>query len=332
MSAAGAAGAAPPAAGGAGSGEGKAYFLAGRDRLAMLPDASEPDLSALLLDRHYGYRASVSVLSSEVERTFEVRVPGGQRYIFKSSSRAHAVESFRFQAAVLDGLRGVPGVIAPHIVPTLSGELMFDQGDVGGYLQSRIGGAPLHEEPRSQVLLYDVGAALARINVAMAGIDAPAARRPVLWNLSCWPWLAELERYLPVGETLRQVCFAMAQYREHVLPRIGALQWQVTHNDPSPFNMIKADDGIAFIDFGDGGWNPRLQDLAIAAAHFATQEDTPLGGAEYVNTWRSHLFPADAPYIMKNVHRAERGLSILSALDGPAAEVAVRAAALLGRP
>ncbi|MEJ2458056.1 MAG: phosphotransferase [Novosphingobium sp.] len=298
MSAAGAAGAAPPAAGGAGSGEGKAYFLAGRDRLAMLPDASEPDLSALLLDRHYGYRASVSVLSSEVERTFEVRVPGGQRYIFKSSSRAHAVESFRFQAAVLDGLRGVPGVIAPHIVPTLSGELMFDQGDVGGYLQSRIGGAPLHEEPRSQVLLYDV------------------------------------------------------------------LQWQVTHNDPSPFNMIKADDGIAFIDFGDGGWNPRLQDLAIAAAHFATQEDTPLGGAEYViagygsvlalsdlevsllvglmrarqaaliliNTWRSHLFPADAPYIMKNVHRAERGLSILSALDGPAAEVAVRAAALLGRP
>src|SRR5438046_10766256 len=45
-----------------------------------------------------------------------------------------------------------------------------------------------------------------------------------------------------------------------------------------------------------------------------------------VNYWRSHLFPADAQYIKKNVARAEHGLSILTPLGVASGEAAVRAA------
>ncbi|MEJ2036961.1 MAG: hypothetical protein P8X69_13330, partial [Maritimibacter sp.] len=121
---------------------------------------------------------------------------------------------------------------------------------------------------------------------------------------------------------------------------------------------------VGFIDFGDGGWNPRLQDLAIATSHVVTDPGLALGGAEYliagyasvlplsalearllagmmkarqsalilVNYWRAELFPAEAEYIKKNVARAERGLSILAPLDGPSGEAAVLAAVALPSP
>lgn len=343
----------------------RAYFAAAADLLAMLPDASQNDAPAALLAQHYGLDATLVPLSSEVERTFDARAGDGRQLIFKTSARPQALDSFRFQSAVLAGLDGATGVIAPAVIPTRSGELMFEHAHGSGYLQSRMEGVALHTVPRTPRLLHQVGEALARLNLAMKHIKAPASRRPVLWNIACWPWLVEFERYLPEGQTAQLVRRAMADYIGNIAPQIGNLDWQVTHNDPSPFNMIQTGPtGIGFIDFGDGGWNPRLQDLAIAAGHFTLDADTPLGGAEHIiagyaslyplsdleasllpgmmrarqsalvliNNWRSHLFPQDAPYIMKNVHRAERGLAVLAALDSAAGEAAVRDAAACKQP
>ncbi|MEP7221828.1 MAG: phosphotransferase [Novosphingobium sp.] len=343
------------------SGNGKAYFQAAAELLAMLPDSSEPDESALLLHQHYGQAGDLTALSSEVERTFEATFTDGRKFILKTSSRPQALESFQFQSAVLADLRGADGVIAPQVIDTLGGKLMFQHEQGGGYLQMRMEGVPLHKVRRTPALLREVGAALARINIAMRHIDPPAARRPVLWNIACWPWLVEFERYLPEGRTAQLVRSAMDDYIRDIAPAIEHLDWQVIHNDPSPFNMIDTGKGIGFIDFGDGGWNPRIQDLAIAAGHFAIDPGTPLGGAEHViagyaslcplsdpelallpglmrarqsalvliNNWRSHLFPAAAPYIMKNVQRAEQGLAVLAALDASAGEAAVRDAVAL---
>ncbi|WP_242528459.1 phosphotransferase [Novosphingobium sp. PY1] len=342
----------------------RAYFQAAAERLAMLPDASEPDVPVLLLEQHYGQQGALTALSSEVERTFDARLADGRAFILKTSSRPQALESFQFQSAALAGLRGADGVMAPEVIDTLSGGLMFEHEGGCGYLQTRMDGIPLHMVPRTPEILREVGAALARLNLAMKDTDPPAARRPVLWNIACWPWLVELERYLSKGRTAKLVRSAMAEYIRDISPHIADLDWQVTHNDPSPFNMIDTGKGIGFIDFGDGGWNPRVQDLAIAAGHFVIDPRTPLGGAEHViagyaslaplseleaslllglmrarqsalvliNNWRSHLFPAAAPYIMKNVKRAEQGLAVLALLDVSSGEAAIRAAAGLDPP
>ncbi len=343
---------------------GREYFQAATDGLAMLPDAAEPDLSVMSLERHYGLSGSLVTLSSELERTFEATISAGRRLILKTSSRPQALESFRFQSAALAGLNGASGVLAPEIIPTRSGALMFEEGGVGGYLQTRIDGVPLHKITHTPVSLYEVGVALARINFALSGIKAPAALRPVLWNITCWPRLVELEQYLPDGPTADRVRAATADYMKFVAPYLSDMDWQITHNDPSPHNMILTGEGVAFIDFGDGGWNPRVQDLAIAAGHFVTDPAAPLGGAEHViagfaslvslsdleikllvgmmrarhsaliliNNWRARLFPADAQYIMKNVDRVEQGLAILAGLDASASEAAVRAAITMAQP
>lgn len=335
-----------------------ARFRKAAEILAMPPYIPDPDLPALLLTRHYGLTGTITTLSSESERTLAVELPDGRQLILKMSDAPEAADSFRFQAATMAALRNSPGFSAPHILETSGGEMMFSQDGVCGYLQSRIEGVPLHAVTPSSGLSLEVGKALARLDLALKAFDAPASHRPVLWNIGSWPWLVDLMQYVPAGPVADQVRTAMLDYMERIQPQIANLDWQVTHNDPSPFNMFQTSEGIGFIDFGDGGWNPGIQDLVIAASHFVTDPSLPLGGAEriiagynsarplstlesnllvgmirarqsaliLINYWRASLFPGDAQYITKNVRRAEQGLSILSALDSTSGAAAMQAA------
>ncbi|APO79724.1 aminoglycoside phosphotransferase protein (plasmid) [Rhizobium etli 8C-3] len=336
----------------------EAYFRAAAAILSTPPDGLQPDMSATLLKRYYGLEGSIAVLSSEVERTAEVSLSDGRQLILKTSARREAIDSFRFQSAALAALQDSAGFAAPTVIRTSGGALMFEEEGISGYLQTRVEGVSLHKVTPAPDLLFRTGSALGRLDLALAQINAPAAHRPILWHIGCWSRLMELEEHLPSGSVAESVRTAMAEYMRFVEPQIQNLEWQVTHNDPSPFNTIVTSQGLGFIDFGDGCWSPRIQDLAIAASHVVADPTLPLGGAEHliagyaaivplsalearllvilmrarqsalilVNYWRSHLFPADAQYIKKNVARAERGLTILAPLSAASGEAAVLAA------
>lgn len=334
------------------------YFRAAAAILATKPSAAEARASGELLLRHYGLTGTIKVLSSEVECTAEVTLSNGDRLILKTSTRPEGRDSFRFQVAALAGLEGASGIAAPHVVRSSGGALMFEEEGVCGYLQTRLSGVPLHQANATADILYRVGQALGRLSLALEPLKLPAMHRPVLWHVGCWPRLMELEEHLPSGPVADSVRLAMRNYVELIAPELREIAWQVTHNDPNPFNTLLSDDGVAFIDFGDGCWGPRMQDLAIAASHVVTDPSLALGGAEHliagygstlplsaleakllvglikarqsalilINYWRAGLFPAEAAYIKKNVARAERGLFILSALGVEEAEMAVRRA------
>lgn len=340
------------------------WFRAAANVLAKPAGPDQPERAAALLARHYGLSGTLTPLSSEVEQTTELSLPDGRRLILKTSDRAEAVDSFLFQSATLSGLHDAAGVNAPQVLRTASGALMFRDGSVCGYLQTRLDGQPLHKAQPTQALAFQTGRALARLGLGLARIDTPAARRPMLWNIRCWPHLMEFAQYLPHDPRAEHVRAAMSDYVKTIAPQIADLDWQVTHNDPSPHNMLVTGSQTGFIDFGDGGWNPRVQDLAIAAGHLVTDPAQPLGGAAplvagyasmrplsaleirllvglmrarqsaliLINAWRSHLFPAEADYINKNVARVARGLAILAPLDTAAAEAAVSAAMSLPPP
>jgi Ser/Thr protein kinase RdoA (MazF antagonist) len=336
----------------------ESYFRKACAVLAMRADSSGTDESHALLLRHYGLTGRLKTLSSEVERTVAVDLADGRRLILKTSTRAEARDSFAFQAQAISGVQGAAGFATPEVLPTRSGDLMFQDQGLCGYLQTRLEGGALHQADPTPALLFQTGSALAQLDLALAPLNLPATDRPILWHIGCWPRLMGFARHLPAGQIAAQVTSAMQDYVATIEPQIHGLVWQVTHNDPSPFNMMISDRGIGFIDFGDGCVSPRLQDLAIAASHVVSDPALPLGGAEHliagyasvialspleadllvglmrarqsalilINYWRAHLFPTEAPYIKKNVARAERGLAILSALTPASGKAAVRAA------
>ncbi|SDX65223.1 phosphotransferase [Roseicitreum antarcticum] len=340
------------------------WFQTAAHNLARRADPDKAERAAALLDRHYGLTGEITPLSSEVERTAEVRLHDGRTLMFKTATRPEAIESFRFQSAALGVVHDAPGVRVSELVPTRHGERMFVADGACGYLQTRLEGEALHRAPLTEALIFATGAAVARLGQALERAEVPAANRPVLWNIACWPHLMGFVTHLPSGPLVDQVRAAMADYATHIAPRLPDLDWQITHNDPSPHNVILTADGPGFIDFGDGGWNPRLQDLAIAAGHMVTDPSEPLGGAAplvagyasvrplsdlecgllvglmrarqaaliLINRWRSHLFPDEGAYINKNLGRAERGLEILSALDDASATATVKAALTLPYP
>jgi len=336
----------------------ESYFRAAAAALSAPPDGSVLDITETLLKRYYGLEGSVAVLSSEVERTAAISLSDGRQLILKTSARREAVDSFRFQSAALAALQYSAGFAAPTLIRTGDGASMFEEEGISGYLQSRIEGASLHKVTPTPDLLFRTGSALGRLDLALKQASLPATHRPILWHVGCWSRLMQLEEYLSYGSVAESVRVAMADYTRIIEPQLPNLEWQVTHNDPSPFNTIITSDGVGFIDFGDGCWSPRIQDLAIAASHLVTDPALPLGGAEHlisgyaavvplstlearllvglmrarqsalilVNYWRANLFPADAQYIKKNVARAERGLSILAPLSTASGEAAVLAA------
>ncbi len=326
--------------------------------LAVPPGVVPAGMMVDLLAQHYGLSGQIEILSSEVECTAEVRLPDDRRLILKVSAQPAAVESFRFQSAAIAAVAGADGFVGPRILPTRDGKPMVERDGVCGYLQTRLDGTALHRLPATPGLLREAGRALGQLDLALGSTELPAMHRPVLWHVRCWPGLMELQHHLPPGPVAEAVRRAMADFQRDIAPRLGEVPWQVAHNDPSPFNMLATDDGIAFIDFGDGCFGPRIQDLAIAASHVVSDPSLPLGGAEHliagyaealplsgieagllvglmkarqsalilINYWRSHLFPENAAYINKNVGRAERGLSILSALGAGELREAVMAA------
>ncbi|MCO5069595.1 MAG: phosphotransferase [Rhizobiaceae bacterium] len=337
------------------SDSGQSYFRNSLEVLAIRPPSVEAGKLGDAFLRHYGLRGTIEVLSSEVEHTAEVVVPAGDHFILKTSPEPAALDSFRFQAAAMSALSNSTGFVVPQIRKTLDRTLTFEERGMCGYLQRKLEGKPPHQAAVSQDLLYRTGQALASLDSALGSLDLPGMHRPVLWNIQCWPQLRELEEYVVLSPVADLVRSAIHEYADSIEHRLHDVSWQVTHNDPSPYNMLATDHGIAFIDFGDGGWGPRIQDLAIAASHFVRDPGFALGGAEYliagyssvlplsrreaqllvalvrarqsalvlINYWRSHLFPADAAYIMKNVARAEHGLSILAPLTTADAETAV---------
>lgn len=341
-----------------------AWFDRAAGTMAAKPDAVDPTCMAAILARHYGLDGQITLLASEIERTAEIALPNGRRLILKTSTWDGAADSFAFQSAILAALQKTPGLHVPAVLPTEAGDLVFEGDGVRGYLQTKLEGEALHHLAPSTARRRQIGAALGLLSRALAGVSAPGARRPVLWNIACWPRLIQFANDLPDGQVRPLVHAAIEDHLHRTLPLLKQVPWQITHNDPSPHNMLQTPQGIGFIDFGDGGWSPRLQDLAIAASHFVADPGLPLGGAEHliagfagvqqltgpecralvglirarqaamilINNWRARLFPAEAAYITKNVARAERGLEILAALTPAAAEAAVRAAAEFGTP
>ena len=139
--------------------------------------------------------ALTAVLTEQLERdqNFRIRGQDGREAVLKIANADEDPAVVDLQAAALLHIEQVdPGMAVPRVLRTKAGESTTWVEDPDGARHlvralTYLPGIPLGDVPRTPGLLRNLGAAVARLGLALRGFYHPAARHELLWDLQ--PWL-----------------------------------------------------------------------------------------------------------------------------------------------
>jgi hydroxylysine kinase len=279
-----------------------------------------PAQAAEIALAHYGLAGTAERLASEHDDTFRLAGADGVARLLKISAAADPVASGLplpaspgvatgaapgFQTALLLHLaRVAPDLPAQRVITTLDGrpELTLSLGAGEARLvrlTSWLDGQLLGRETSSAGLRAEIGATLARLNIALRGFAHPGARRTHEWDLQNFGALRPLLDSLPQSGLLPSVGQALVasgwatdeaayglrelvagglqaalgecldRFDAVVRPTLAEVATQVIHTDFHGENLL-TDGGeriVGILDFGDALDGPVAMDVGVAACY-----------------------------------------------------------------
>lgn len=334
------------------------------DVLDVVAPPASPEDAVALAREHFGLEAVARPLTGERDRNFHLRASDGAEYVLKVVHPAEdpAVTDLQNQAllhlAVAD-----PGLPVPRALPPLAA-----RWEVPGQparlvrVYSWLPGRPLHLAAPGTAQRRELGALLARLDLALQGFAHPAQHHALLWDIQHAARVRGLLAHIqdPARRAIPERLLDV--FEQQAVPVMRHLRRQVIHNDFNPHNVLAdavRDDRIAgIIDFGDMVHAPLVQDLATACAYHVQPGGHALDGpAEIVvafhavcpllpaeldilfdfivargiisvaiSGWRALKQPGNADYILRNYARAWAGLERLAAIPRDEARAIFHAA------
>ena len=231
--------------------------------------ATLSDVAAVAAERFGLHPREVTPLPGE--RTLNARVvPAAGQAVVVKLHPAHEGPDVDLEVAALDALaHGPAAALVPRAVRTPAGEASAEVGDrVARVLTWLPGTVWADAGPATPERLRSLGAAVARVDAALAGFDHPHLARPLRWNLSTAADQRELLPHVPDPERRGAAATVLDRFAERVAPALAALPAQAVHNDANDRNVLVVGDSVAgLLDFGDLCRAPRICGLAVAAAY-----------------------------------------------------------------
>ncbi|MEM6377847.1 MAG: aminotransferase class III-fold pyridoxal phosphate-dependent enzyme [Bacteroidota bacterium] len=236
----------------------------------------------------YGLRAKAKILTGEVDFNFLLETPKGERYTLKVSRPNTSKIELSFQAAMMDFLAGksLPFQI-PKVVKTKRGRWGQQIIDEDGRerwvrLQQWIEGEEIIEvNPRNKQLFRAWGTTCGHLSNALQGFDHPYAHRHFRWDPSQVLDTRVMVKYVD-DETQKSLLeYFWDLFIEEVEPLRDKLRKSVNHDDGHDRNVLilRQPEGIqvsGVIDFGDAVYTETVNELAIACAYAAMEQEDPL--------------------------------------------------------
>lgn len=208
----------------------------------------------------YGLDGTLHRFATEKDDTFRVTTAAGDRVILKIANPDETRSELDFLNAVMAQVASAdPGLPVPRVIATANGTELPVITDASGQVRfvrllTYLAGTPLADTTATAEGREKIGAVLARLRLAMAGFDHPAAGRVLAWDVQ---HLASLEGLLAhVTDADQRLALTAGLRRfDEIAPRLKACRRQVLHNDFSQSNIVVDRDDPAFvtgiIDFGD---------------------------------------------------------------------------------
>jgi 4-aminobutyrate aminotransferase-like enzyme/Ser/Thr protein kinase RdoA (MazF antagonist) len=232
--------------------------------------------AAALADQYYGLAGAFEPLLSERDQNFRVTTPAGERFVFKISNARDEPGVVDMQVQALAYLAAQdPSLPLPRTLPARSGALIETHTTPAGArhplrLVTYLPGTLLADAAHTPALRRNLGALLARLDLAFRGFFHPAARQNHPWDLTRCAALRPQTEYIPNPETRRNVAAILDRMAETVLPALRGMRWQVIHQDAHTHNVLvppaNPDQIAGLIDFGDMIFAPLICELAVAGS------------------------------------------------------------------
>lgn len=325
----------------------------GLDALATPPPAVDAAALHDMLGRHYGLAGRITPLPGERDANHLVETAEGRRAVLKLFNPAEPAPARALQRAVLLHLAGRPLPVAvPRLVLTRDGRegcgVAGAAGPLDAMLVSFVPGEPWSARPHGPALRGAVGAAAARLRLALDGFDHPAARRSLPWDMMGLGRLAPVAAACADRRRGDWLAAFVARFEAEVRPAAAGLAAGAIHNDLNASNVLlqPGEDRVSgIIDFGDLLDGPRVADLAVACSYDLAGPDpaeavadvaagyarvVPLAAAEaellfdlvlarlalrvLVYAWRAERDTGGAPYLTRHGAAAHAALAAVMAL------------------
>jgi 4-aminobutyrate aminotransferase-like enzyme len=252
-----------------------------------------PCLPADAVSRHlrdgWGLEGKLRPLAAEWDQNFRLDTDSDGFLVVKLANAGIDTAELELQNAALELIaRRWQRVVAPHVVPSLSGETIrtFDD-ERGNGCRMRVltflPGSPLSTLPAySEPLLGRMGRMLGEVDRCLAGLHHPAMDRSIDWDLRRAEWISAATGAIRDSDRRGLVERQLLQFRARVAPLLAELPITVIHNDANDENVLvrPGEDGdwriAGLLDFGDMVRTCTACEPAIAAAYATFKVEEPL--------------------------------------------------------
>ena len=239
------------------------------------------------LEKAWGIKATISVLDGEFDLNLKANCADGRRFVLKVMRASCNFSLVQMQCDALTHLQAHSDKVnVPSVIPSLEGSQIVTLLDEAGatrlvWVLSFIDGVRYAEfKPKSERLIADIGASLAKLHLALSGFDHDYLQRDFKWNLLQASWIDDKLSVIEDANRRSLLASVMADY-DQLISDIKALPTGAIHSDINDYNLLvtvsttKHPSVPGIIDFGDMCAAPRVCDLAIAGAYMMLDYPQP---------------------------------------------------------
>jgi 4-aminobutyrate aminotransferase-like enzyme/Ser/Thr protein kinase RdoA (MazF antagonist) len=237
----------------------------------------------------YGLEARACPLPSEYDDNFRIDAKDGPARVLKVMHPMRDSGFVDMQCAALKILaEREPDLPVPRIVPGRDGRL-WSTATLGRdeprlvWMLSYLEGRPVAEvRPVTSELLGELGGALARLDLALAGFSHPSARRELKWDLVRAGWIRDHLALVREPGRRALVEKVLVRYDSEVVPSLPRLRRSVVYADANEHNvLVRVERGerprlAGLLDFGDTIETVLAAEVAVAGAYAAFGAADPL--------------------------------------------------------
>ncbi|MCU0244653.1 MAG: phosphotransferase, partial [Acidobacteria bacterium] len=210
----------------------------------------------------FGLEAAARPLPSEYDDNFRLDTAAGEVRVLKVMHPMREAAFVDMQCAALAAIAGrAPGLPVPRVVAGLDGRPFAATALADGaprvvWMLSYLDGRPLAGlRPVTPELLGELGGALARLDLALAGFAHPAARRELKWDLAKAGWARGRAGLISDPKRRALVERVLDRYEAEAAPALPRLRRSVVYGDANEHNvLVRVEPG-------------RLAEAAVAAAY-----------------------------------------------------------------